>query len=265
MITIKRLLNYYWPLIILIIIFGFLFANLFLSHMLFQKPGGMYSGGSAWGDVAFHLSLISNFSQRGLQLNSSPLFLGSSLAYPFLPDLISALMVNAGASLQIALIIPSLIFILIAVAMIYLLTFKIAKSKIGAFLAPFLFFFNGTIFGIYYFWQDFQVSHVGFWQFFDAMTKQYTNLSAYNIAFSNIICDYVLPQRTFVMGLAIGLFVIYFLWEYWQTEKRKYLVCAGIALSVIPLIHTHSFVALIIVCAFLALIQFVSGPKDFFC
>lgn len=259
MVEIKKLFEKYWPLLVLLVIFGFLFANLLSSHMLHKKPDGLYSGGSTWGDLAFHLTLISNFSQSGLRLDTDPTFSGSRLNYSFLPDLVSSWLVNMGISIQWALIIPSLLFILIFVAIFYLLTFRITKSKIGAFLAPIIFFFNGAIFSLYYFWQDWKISGLALWKFLGSMTEGHAHLDGYNIVFSNIISNYILPQRAFIPGLAIGLLAIYFLWEYWEAEQRKYLIYAGAVLAFMPLVHIHSFVALIIVCGFLAAIQFSTG------
>ena len=53
------------PLVILIVFSACLFYQLLSTHMLQPKADGLYSGGSTWGDLAWHLSMISNFIQRG--------------------------------------------------------------------------------------------------------------------------------------------------------------------------------------------------------
>lgn len=251
----KKFLKEHWPLGALILFFGALFAFLLYTHMLWQKPDGLYSGGSTWGDLAFHLTLESNFWQSGLNLKSDPTYAGTPLAYPFLFDLITARLQNLGINLQWALIIPSFIFILFFIVIFYWLAFKITKSKWAAFLAQFIFFFNGSIFGLYYFWKDWNVSSMGFWTFLNSLQKEYANLADFSIRFSNVICDIFLPQRSFIPGFAIGTLALYFLWKYWENKKRNDLIYAGIAISFLPLLHTHTFVALILVCAFLSIIQ----------
>lgn len=85
----------YWETIVapagLALFFGILFYFLLSSHMLQARPDGLYSGGSTWGDLAWHLSMISNFEQRGVgAVRENPIFPGTKLSYPFLPDLLSA-------------------------------------------------------------------------------------------------------------------------------------------------------------------------------
>jgi hypothetical protein len=90
-----------FPILLLLVFFVFLFVQLLSTHMLAQKADGLYSGGSTWGDLAWHLSMISNFAQRGsAAVRENPIFPGSRLSYPFVPDLISALLVRRGINLQ---------------------------------------------------------------------------------------------------------------------------------------------------------------------
>ena len=71
----------------LMVLCGFLFLQLLSTHMLGQKADGLYSGGSTWGDLAWHLSMISNFAQRGSgAVKENPIFPGDKLSYPFVPD-----------------------------------------------------------------------------------------------------------------------------------------------------------------------------------
>src|SRR5215469_12752602 len=79
------------PVLFLAVFFGLLFFQLLSTHMLANKADGLYSGGSTWGDLAWHLSMISNFAQRGaVAVRENPIFPGTRLSYPFAPDLISA-------------------------------------------------------------------------------------------------------------------------------------------------------------------------------
>src|SRR3989344_2858795 len=138
------------------ILLSFLFLYLLSTHMLNPIGSNLYSGGSTWADLAMHLSLITNFSERGLSLlESSPIYSGVKLNYPFLMDFISSIFLKSGFSLRLSLIIPSLIMLAGVIILIYALSYKMTKSKVGSFFVPFLFFFNGSIFGIYYFWQYF--------------------------------------------------------------------------------------------------------------
>src|SRR6266849_9085287 len=126
------------PVIVLLLFFGVLFGNLLSSHMLFRKAGGLYSGGSTWGDLAWHLSMVSNFAERGwVAVRENPIFPGTRLSYPFLPDLLSAWLVRCGFSVQTSLMVPAFLAILASVIALYFFARRIA-GPIGALAAPFL-------------------------------------------------------------------------------------------------------------------------------
>lgn len=232
--------------------------------MLLPKKDGWYSGGSTWGDLAFHLSLISSFTWgKNTFFLQDPTFLGEKLSYPFLFDFISGFLAKLGLNLRWSLIIPSLIFVEILVILIYFLTLKITKSQFSAILAPFLFLFNGSIFGLYYFWQDFKMGSFSFWDFLNKMTKEYAHLAQFNLRFSNIISDYLLPQRPIILGLVFGVLIIYFFWRYFENKERKNLLRAGLLVSFLPLIHFHTFLTMIILAGFFGLIELINNLKEF--
>jgi hypothetical protein len=255
----------YWPLIILLIFFGWLFWNLFSTHMLEQKSDGLYSGGSTWGDLALHTTLSSNFYEKGLMrtLANYPIYSGEKTRYPFLMDYITTLLMKIGLSLRISLIWPSFIFILCFIVVFYLLAQKMTKSRLAAFFAPLIFFFNGSIFSLQYFWQDFKVSGLSLFDFLGKMTKEYGHLADYKIYFSNIIADYILPQRAIILGLLVGTIVIYFLWQYWKSKETKKLIYAGVITGFLPVIHTHTFISIILVAFGLGLMELIEHYKDF--
>ena len=114
--------------------------------------------------------------------------------------------------------------------------------------APFLLFFNGSIVGCYYFWRDSRISH-SLGSTFLGPGADYSHLPERNIHFSNFVSEYILPQRAAEFGLFLGLLAVQFLWIYWDTRKRNYLVYASLMLSCMPCVHFHSFLALLIVAA----------------
>src|SRR5712692_1045155 len=251
------------PVIVLLLFFGVLFGNLLSSHMLFRKAGGLYSGGSTWGDLARHLSMVSNFAERGwVAVRENPIFPGTRLSYPFLPDLLSAWLVRCGFSLQAALILPTFVTILGTVVALYFLARSIIGATLEALIVPVLFFFNGSIVGCYYLWRDYQnASFLGLSAFFDNLPHDYSHLIEHNIHFSNIVADYMLPQRACVFGLGLGILAVQFYWFYWEHSKPRHLFYAGLVLSFMPLVHFHSFVALVIVGGFLFFIQLYVEPQ----
>jgi len=224
--------------------------------MLEPRPEGLYSGGSTWGDLAWHLSMISNFAERGLgAARENTIFPGTKLSYPFFPDMLSAALVHMGISLQASLIWPTLVALLCALAGMYWFARGLVKSAFEAMLVPILFFFNGSIVGCYYCWQDLRKSGMSVGSFLNNLPDDYAHLIDRNIHFSNVISDYILPQRAMVFGLALGIVVVHELWRYWERGSKNHLFYAGLLLSLMPLVHFHSFVALAMAAAFLFLLD----------
>jgi len=256
---IKKLFKTKWELFILIIFFSWLFFDLLSSHTLLNINGVLFSSGSSWGDLPFHLTLINNFKDRGLitTLKEFPLYYGEKTRYPFVFDYLSALLLHCGLNLRWAIILPSFIALVGLVIFLYYMALKITKKRLVAFLTPFFFVFNGATISLYYFWQDFIKSKLSFFQFLNHLDVQYTHLSKYGIEFSNLIADFLLPQRTIVLGLIFSCAALFFLWNYWESKKSKYLLKAGTIIGLMPFIHTHLFLALIIFCFFLFIIQLI--------
>jgi len=245
------------PVIFLVMVFGLLFYKLLCSHMLLARPDGWYSGGATWADLGWHLSMLSNFAERGLSaVREDPIFPGTRLSYPFLPDLLSAGLVRWGFSVQSSLIVPAFLAILASVITLYFFARRIA-GPIGALATPFLLFFNGSIVGCYYLWRDSRISHSLSSTLLNPAVD-YSHLPERNIQFSNLVSEYILPQRAAEFGLFLGLLAVQCLWLYWDTRKQRYLVYASLMLSCMPYVHFHSFVALVIVAGFLFCIQFLA-------
>jgi hypothetical protein len=252
-------LKSHWEIIVLLLFFGWLFFNLLSSHVLLEINGDLYSAGSTWGDLPYHLTLITNFKERGLfdVLKNDPLYFGEQTRYPFVFDYLSSLLMKAGLNLRWSIILPSFIALLALILLIYLLILKITKRRVAAFLTPFLFVLNGSTFALYYFFKDFSQSGQSLLHFLQNLSLQYTHLPQYQIEFSNVLADFLLPQRTIVLGLVFACLALYFLWNYWENKKSKNLIWAGVVIGLMPAIHTHLFLALIIFCGFLFLIQWI--------
>jgi len=247
------------PLLLLVLTLGFLFWRLLSSHMLEQKADGLYSAGSTWGDLAWHLSMISNFVERGsAAFRENPIFPGTKLSYPFVSDLISAWLIRSGLSLRASLILPSLLSILGFIASLYLLARWIGASALGSIFSVLLVLFNGSIVGMFYLWSDYRNLPTPLPV--AVLPKDYSHLPEHNLWFSNFVCDILLPQRAAEFGFCIGTVVIVLLWLYWTSSNRIRLFYAGLLLSSLPLIHFHTFVALAGVAGFLVIIKlFVEG------
>src|SRR4051812_6778152 len=62
---------------------GLVFAGLFHGHMFHVEGGGLFTGGSSYGDLALHATLANRFAVGEVSF-ASPLVAGEPLTYPFL-------------------------------------------------------------------------------------------------------------------------------------------------------------------------------------
>ncbi len=78
------------------------FAYIFHTHSLLQVGKDFHVGGSTYGDMPFHLNIISSFL-HGVNQHANVFkgftgvfFADSKLVYPFLPDWYTAVLMGAG-------------------------------------------------------------------------------------------------------------------------------------------------------------------------
>ena len=227
-------------------LFGIFFWNLCSSHYLYEKPDGLYSASNVWGDLPGHMALGSSFALRGLSktLNDNPVFSGTSVSYPFVPDYISGLLMSLGASPRNAFLWPTFLAIMAFILCLWVVSFKITKSAIGSFFTPIIFLFGGSLWGLFYFISDYIREGKPLLYALLHQSTNYSYLKGANVVFSNVISDFILPQRAFIFGLTIGLVAVYFLWRYWEGKTQRDLLIFSLVLCALPLVHLHTFISL---------------------
>src|SRR5260370_681476 len=74
---------------------------LVFSRAMFEKPDGIYTGVlNNYGDLPFHLSVITRFAFGQNFPPEDPTFAGARFTYPFMPDFVAAVFVLSGATLR---------------------------------------------------------------------------------------------------------------------------------------------------------------------
>ena len=110
-----------------------------------------------------------------------------------------------------------------------------------------LFFFNGG-FGFVYFFDMLTNNKENFTRIFSAFYETPTNLVGNNVRWSNIIVDMLLPQRATLFGWAVLFGTLALLYRAMEEKNRRYFVLVAVFGGALPLIHTHSFLALAMIC-----------------
>lgn len=227
------------------VFFGLLLKSHIIPHV---ETGSIHTGQATYGDMNMHLGFITSIANQGTFPPEYSILPGNRLSYPFLCDTISSSIYVWGSSLRFAYIFPMVFAVLQVFLGVMLLATEILKEKAKAVLTWVFFFFNGG-FGIIYFLQGVLEDPTVFTRIFTTFYQTPTNYVDENIRWSNIIVDMLLPQRATLFGWSVLIPTLLVLYKGIRKKRRSYFVMAGILGGALPMIHTHSFLALAFICA----------------
>ena len=218
---------------------------LMYGQTLYPKNGGLYAGISTYGDLSFHLGLITNMVQQQALLLEYPIFPGARLTYPFLPDALSASLHLLGLPLRWSVLLPGFLMTFAVVAGFSILAVQLTRRAWTAVLAAGLFFFNGG-FTFFFLFRDTWRQ----WQFTPGFLRHLLSSpvvwAEHNIHMWNIISAVLIPQRTSLAGWMVLFFILWLLTRFLQQKRTQELLLAGIMTGLLPMVHTVSyFVALV--------------------
>ncbi len=240
-----------------------------LLYVLFKgvaevRTDGIYTNNHHnLGDLPWHFAIVQGFAVGENFPPQHVEFAGTRLTYPFLVDFIAAQYVACGASLTQAFLLQN---VTLGVAMVVLLqnwAFRITKRVGVAALVPFAVLFSGG-WGFVRAWQDYQASGLPLLNFLNHLPRDYTNADI-GYKWANATTTLFLTQRGLLLAVPIALVILTILWKAHLLPRdnatNRRLVWAGALLGLIPLVHGHTFLSLILVSATLALIQLAQGAK----
>lgn len=246
--TFKRLLREHAYLFLILPVF-FFFCFLLYTHTIpYYADGSMHTGQSTNGDMNMHLGFITSIANQQIFPPEYSILPGNKLSYPFLCDSISSSIYLFGSSLRVAYIVPMMIAFLQVAVGIVVLGQNMLKSRGKAILAWVFFIFNGG-FGIYYFLKNVTKDTSVFTRIFTEFYQTPTNFADGNIRWSNVLVDLLLPQRATLFGWSVLIPIVYLLYRGIQQHKRSYFIAVGLLAGSLPMIHTHSFLAMGCICA----------------
>lgn len=224
-------------------------AALFCAYLLHThtlrpaSDGSLWVGQSTYGDLAMHLGFIESLYRQGTFPPEYSIFPGQRLNYPFLVDAASASLRFFGLSLRMSVIVPGVLMIFCVFWGFWLLADKLTRRLAPTLMSWLLFVGNGG-FGFVYFFGKYRFSEI-----FTGFYTTPTNLVDEDIRWVNVICDMLIPQRTTMAGWCVLLAAIYLLVTAIEKTladgggRREFAVLAVLA-GAMPMIHTHSFLAL---------------------
>ena len=256
------------------------------SRAVIETDGGISTGLlNNFGDLPFHLSVITSFAYGNNFPPEDPTYAGVSFTYPFLSDFASAIFVRCGASLREGMFIVSFVLAVAFVGLLHRWALVMLRDKLAAIITPLIVLLNGG-FGWYLLFEKAWTGDGGLWGVLSDLPPSFTVIPETTWRWGNAISALLVPQRGFLMGLPLAVIVFTQWWlaldketdvqkrepERTRTKQRRptpppppssrfpvstrRMIAAGVAAGLLPLVHAHSFVVVMGMAACLALIHF---------
>src|SRR5438105_8657027 len=212
-----------WAFIYFLFYAGVMIAMwLIFSRALLEKPEGLYTGVlNNYGDLPFHLSVITRFVYGQNFPPEDPTFAGARFTYPFLTDFISAMFVRAGASLRDSLFIENYIVGVALVGVLHRFGRQLLRDRTAALLTPVLVILNGG-FGWGMLLSEVNQSEGGVFQVLRHISHSYTILPevALGWRWGNAVTSLLVPQRGFLLGIPLAAIVFTQWWSSMQNIEE---------------------------------------------
>jgi len=228
------------------------FVIFWLRAYEYKADGSVWAQSlGTWSDGAAHLTYISAMAYR-LPTNL-PIYMGKAFTYPFVSDLLSAMLVRLGVGVFSAYSLIGGLLSLILLFSLFQFYKHLLGSKIWAVISLDIFLLSGGV-GIVKFLRDVNQKGVDlFW----AIPQEYTLIDEWKIRWINIVTAELIPQRALLLALPLGLLVV---WQLYWVLLGKYLsvrrgALAGFIVGIMPLVHAHTYIVLAIVSLWLFLVS----------
>jgi hypothetical protein len=269
------------------------------SRAAMETPAGLATGvRNNFGDLPFHLSVITSFAFGNNFPPEDPTYAGVRFTYPFLTDFVSAVFVRCGASLSQSMFLENYVLAISFVGLLHRWALELLKNRLAAILTPLLVLLNGG-FGWVLLWSEMKRSDEGLLGALKALPPSVTIIPDSTWRWGNAISTLLVPQRGMLLGLPLAVIVFT---QWWLAEgkgeagkkgkgergksakanrkkvpkgnkpvsstptisrlsfytfnlSQRRMMAAGLIAGLLPLVHAHSFLVVMVVGAGIALLQ----------
>jgi hypothetical protein len=220
-----------------------------LNHSFYDVNGTYYTGQCTYGDMNFHLGIITSLKEQGTFPPDYSICPGNQLDYYFLCDSVSSSLYLLGMGLRAAYVLPMIFGFLFVFMGFWFVAEAVLKSFPKASVAFLLFFLNGG-FGTFYFLDNLRKDPGNFTQIFTEYYHTPTNFvnsqgGTTNICWTNTVVDMMLPQRATLFGwmvLFLAIFLLYnSVFEGREEPKERHFIAAGVIAGLLPMVQTYSY------------------------
>ena len=232
-----------------------------------------------FGDLPFHISVITSFTYGNNFPPEDPTYAGVRFTYPFISDFISAVFLRSGADLRQSMFIENFLLAISFVGLIHRWASVMLRDKLAAVITPLLVLLNGGL-GWVLLLKQAGTNEGGLWGALMDLQPSFTVIPETTWRWGNAISALLVPQRGFLLGLPLAVIVFTQWWLATEKEtpatqaergkkktapqqpqgvtrfplSQRRMIAAGVSAGLLPLVHAHSFVVVMGVGACLALL-----------
>jgi hypothetical protein len=259
--------------IAILLISSILFHLYLISQtFLIDDFGNIRSTITGYGDIPLHLTQITKFAFQNPINLGEPIYYGQKLDYPFLINLVSGVMLRITNNFSFSVLFPSFVFAACNIILVFWIYKKFLKNNLLAYISLLLFYLGSGFGALTYIQNAFEnkLSPIQFINYLiqnniTTVVKFDAKFPYQNIDFGAPLSLVFLHQRGFFMGF-FGFLIFLLLLMLMRKSNKKNLAAffAGISFGLLPLMHTHSFIAAAVtICAFM-LIALIRRNSNYF-
>ena len=231
-----------WLPLALVVPLAILGGCLQYTHILRPVDGALHVGQSTYGDLCLHLGIATSLRNAAYPPTYS-LLPGALLGYPFLGDSMVTSMLLCGSGLAFSFKVTGTLMIALVGLGFVLLCWELTRSRAATVVAFLLMFLNGGL-GFFYALDGIGRDATAFREIFTGFYRTPTNQPDLNLRWVNVICDMMIPQRTLLTGWMALIPALWLLAVAARERDLRLFAILGVWAGAMPMIHTHSFLAL---------------------
>lgn len=189
------------------------------QRAMIEIPEGIFTGVlNNFGDLPFHLSVITGFAFGNNFPPEDPTYAGVRFTYPFLTDFISAIFVRCGADLRQSMFLENFVVAIAFVGLLHRWALEMLRDKLAAVMTPILVLLSGG-FGWILLWKQVTQENVdGLIGNLQNLPPSFTVIPETTWRWGNAISTLLIPQRGFLLGLPLAVIVFT---QWWLSAEKS--------------------------------------------